>query len=101
MPPHARVVKVAVIARRVAGLEAALAAAGARARYSLGANVAWVAWPGDRPLPQLHAALEALELAGMVLTGAARPRPARPNERRCLRHPVRAAIDPHARFLKV
>ncbi len=100
LQPGSRVVKVAVTSRRVAALEAALAAAGARARYSLGANVAWVAWPSDRPLDELDSSLSALELAGMVLTGA----PGRVLLGRtgggAFATRVRAAIDPHSRFLE-
>jgi len=99
-PPGSRVIKVGITGRRVAGLEAALEAAGARARYSLGANVAWVAWPADRPLEELDTALTALELAGMVLTGA----PGRVLLGRtgagAFATRVRAALDPHARFLE-
>jgi len=99
-PPGSRVIKVGITGRRVAGLEAALEAAGARARYSLGANVAWVAWPADRPLEELDTALTALELAGMVLTGA----PGRVLLGRtgggAFATRVRAALDPDARFLE-
>jgi len=100
LPARSRVVKVGVTARRFAGLEAALAVAGARARYSLGADVAWVAWPADRPLEELDAALSALELAGIVLTGL----PGRVLLGRtgggAFATRVRAALDPHARFLE-
>jgi len=100
LPPGSRVIKVAITGRRVAGLEAALTAADARARYSLGANVAWVAWPTDRPLEALDTALAALELAGIVLTGA----PGRVLLGRtgggAFATRVRAALDPHTRFLE-
>ncbi len=100
LPPGSRVIKVAITGRRVAGLEAALAATDARARYSLGANVAWVAWPAARPLEGLDTALTALELAGIVLTGA----PGRVLLGRtgggAFATRVRAALDPHARFLE-
>jgi len=98
VPPAARVVRVGMNARGVTRLEAALD--GARARYCLGANVAWVAWPDDRPLADLDAALTSLEMAGMVLTG--------PSHRRLLGAPgggafaerIRAALDPDGRFLE-
>jgi glycolate oxidase FAD binding subunit len=103
-PEGARVVRVATTAASVPGLEAALAVAGARARYSLGANLAWVAWPEHRPLDELHAALQGLGLAGMVLTG---PPPGAPT-RALLGNVrggsfaarIRGALDPDARFLE-
>lgn len=101
VPPGSRLVKVGLTARHAAGLESVLARVGAQARYSLGANVAWVAWPGDRPLDDLDAGLRGLEIAGMVLTG--------PPDRILIGSSgggafatrVRAAIDPHSRFLEV
>src|SRR5205823_1666501 len=60
LPDGARLVRVALAPRQVPQLDAQLAAAGARARYSLGANLAWVAWPVERPLDDLDAALRAL-----------------------------------------
>ena len=95
-------VRAALTARSVVALQAALAATGARARYSLGANVAWIAWPEERPLAGLDAALRGLGLAGMVLTGD--PDPGGPLLGRpqggAFAARVRAALDPHARFLE-
>jgi glycolate oxidase FAD binding subunit len=101
VPPGSRLVKVGLTARHAAGLEGVLAGVGGQARYSLGANVAWVAWQGDQPLDALDAGLRGLEIAGMVLTG--------PPEQILLGRRgggafaarVRTAIDPHARFLEV
>ena len=77
MPPaQPRGARGADAARSVVALQAALAATGARARYSLGANVAWIAWPEERPLAELDAALRGLGLAGMVADR--RPRPGGP-----------------------
>jgi len=100
LPDGARLVRVGLTLRSVAALDAALAAAGARARYSNGANVAWVAWPGDRPLDALDAALRELGLPGMALTGA----PGRPllgaHGGGAFLARLRAALDPHGRFLE-
>jgi hypothetical protein len=82
----------------VPDIDAALRAAGARTRYSLGANAAWIAWPDDPPLARLEAAHAGLGLAGMVLTG--------PPDRQLLGAPrggafaarIRGALDPDARF---
>lgn len=98
VPDSSRLVRVALTGRSVPALDAVLAEAGADARYSLGANVAWVAWPADRPLDGLDGALTGAGLAGVVLTG--------PPERVLLgvarggvfAERVRGALDPHSRF---
>jgi glycolate oxidase FAD binding subunit len=98
VPDGCRVVRAGLAPRSVPALDAALRAAGARTRYSLGANAAWIAWPDDRPLAQLDTALAGLGLAGMVLTG--------PPDRQLLGAPrggafaarIRGALDPDARF---
>jgi glycolate oxidase FAD binding subunit len=99
-PPGSALVRVGLTARRVAELDDALVGTGARSRYGLGANVAWVAWPSDAPLDELDALLRRLTLTGMVLAG--------PADRPLLGTPtggafgarVRRALDPHARFLE-
>ena len=101
MAPATRLVRVALTLRGVAGLQAALIAAGARARYSNGANVAWIAWPDDRPLAELDATLRALDLPGVALTGA----PGRPllGARRggAFLDRLRTALDPDGRFAEM
>ncbi|WP_187369319.1 hypothetical protein [Baekduia soli] len=86
--------------RSLAALDAALIAAGAAVRYAQAANVAWIAWPEDRPLDDLHDALAGLGLAGMVLRGP----PGRPllGTRRggLFAARVRGALDPYGRFLE-
>lgn len=100
-PAGSTLVKVGLTPRRIPGLEAALAPSGARARYSLAGNLGWLAWPGDRDLAELDGALRLLELAGLVLTG----RPDRvllgQTGGAAFATRVRAALDPHARFLEV
>jgi glycolate oxidase FAD binding subunit len=96
--PGTRVVRVPLTARDVPALDASMAAAAAAVRYSLAANVAWVAWPGAVGLERLDAELRALGLAGVVLTGAP-GRPllgALPGGAFAAR--IRAALDPDARF---
>ncbi len=100
LPVEHRLVRVGLTARHVPGLQAALADAGARARYSLGANVAWVAWPDAQPLAELETVVSELGVAGMVLTGA--------SHRALLGSPgggafaerIRAGLDPDRRFLE-
>ena len=82
----------------VAGLDAALD--GAPRRLSIGANVAWIAWPADRPIGVLDSALDALGLTGMVLRGAdarliGTPRGGAFADR------VRAALDPDHTFPEI
>lgn len=97
-PQDSTLVRVALSLRAVPSLQRAAADAGAAVRYSLGGNVAWVAWPVDRPLGDLDAALRALQLAGMVLRGTA--------TRPLLGHVtggafatrLRAVLDPHSHF---
>ena len=93
-----RIVRVALTARGVGALQAALAPIGARVRYSRGANVAWVAWPEDRPLAQLDASLSSLGLAGMVLTGPADRILLGMRGGGAFGARIRAALDPHSRF---
>jgi glycolate oxidase FAD binding subunit len=69
LPPGARLVRVALTVQYVEALAAALEGTGARMRTSLAGNVAWVAWPGDRPLDELDRTLAGLSLGGMALTG--------------------------------
>lgn len=97
-PAGSRLVRVGLTARTVPALEAALAGAGALARYSLGASVAWIAWPAERPLDELDAALRSLALPGMVLVGPAGRRLLGVSRGGAFAARVRAALDPHARF---
>ncbi|MCW3001365.1 MAG: linked oxidase domain protein [Conexibacter sp.] len=98
VPPDARVVRVALTARQVLALDGAVVPAGATVRYSLAANVAWIAWPGSRSLEQLDAELRVLGLRGVVLTGD----PGRPllgaQRGGAFADRIRGALDPDARF---
>jgi hypothetical protein len=71
VPAGSAVVRVALTLRDVAALDAALAPSGAAVRYSLGANLAWIAWPATHELAALHAALRALGRSGVVLVDPA------------------------------
>ncbi len=98
LPPQARAVRVGLTARAVPALEELLAGAGATARYSLGANVAWVAWPQERPLGELDRALGALGLTGMALTGPPAPALLGAGGGGPFAARIRSALDPHGRF---
>lgn len=101
VPEGSAVVKVGLTPRRMPGLEVALAAAGARARYSLGANLAWVAWPADRPLGELDSALRTLGISGMALTGQPGRLLLGDAGGGAFATRVRTALDPDSRFLEV
>jgi hypothetical protein len=96
--PDARVVRVALTSRAVLALDAVVAASQATVRYSLAANVAWIAWPEALDLELLDTELRRLDLAGVVLTGT----PGRPligaSRGGAFAVRIRAALDPNARF---
>jgi hypothetical protein len=100
-PQGSSVIKVGLTARHVPALDAALGAAGAVARYGLGANVAWVAWPSERPLDGLDGALRELDIAGIALTGAPGRTLLGRRDGGAFASRVRTAIDPHGRFLEL
>ena len=101
VPPDHRLVRVGITPRGVPGLDGALARSGASARYSLGANVAWIAWPDGQPIGDLNTSLKSLGLAGMVLTGPAGPVLIGHATGGAFATRVRAALDPDARFLEL
>jgi len=98
MPPDTRALRIGLTARAVIPLQAALTAAGAFARYSLGANVAWVAWPEAEPLGRLDTALRELGLTGMALTGPPAPDLLGAGGGGPFAARIRRALDPHGRF---
>lgn len=89
-------VKVALTPKRIPGLDAQLAAAGARRRYAVGGNLAWISWPHS--LPALDAILQGLGLPGLVILGSpAQPRlGARHGDALAAR--VKQVLDPAGRF---
>jgi glycolate oxidase FAD binding subunit len=68
-PADCSLVKVPITPRRLPGLDEGLAAAGAIRHYSVGANLAWVAWPGE--INALDSLLARLDLSALLLRGAA------------------------------
>ncbi|MDQ6607581.1 MAG: FAD-binding protein [Actinomycetota bacterium] len=101
VPTGSALVKVGLTPGRIPGLQAALAPSGARVRYSLAGNLGWLAWPEDRDLAELDAALRSLELAGVVLTGSSGRGLIGRIGGGAFATRVRSALDPHARFLEV
>jgi glycolate oxidase FAD binding subunit len=94
----AAVVKVALVAKRVPQLEAKLEPLAVERRYGAGANIAWLAWPEERPAQELDELLRPLGLAGVFLTGS----PERPmvgaHAGGAFAQRVKSALDPSGRF---
>jgi glycolate oxidase FAD binding subunit len=101
VPDGSALIRVALTPRRVPELQGAVAASGALARYSLGGNLGWLAWPADVPLGRLDDTLGDLGLAGMVLRGGPGPPLVGRATGGAFAARVRAAIDPDSRFPEV
>jgi glycolate oxidase FAD binding subunit len=95
-PEGAPLVKVPLTPKRLLPLDEQLERAGAERRYSVAANLAWVAWPNE--VSELDALLGELELSGLLLSG--------PSERLRLGKitgdglltRIKATLDPEGRF---
>jgi glycolate oxidase FAD binding subunit len=97
VPAGALAVKIPLTPKRIQSLEAALAPYAAERRYSVGGNVAWVAWPGS---PQtLDALLLQRGLSGLAVLGT---RPVNPllgkQPDPIFLQRIRDALDPNGRF---
>lgn len=97
VPADALAVKIPLTPKRIQPLEAALVPLAAERRYSVGGNVAWVAWP-DSP-QALDTLLLQQGLSGLALTGRplARPLLGKQPDPIFLQR-VRQALDPDGRF---
>ena len=88
--------KVPLTAAELPALDASLAAAGARRRYSSGGNVAWIEW--SLGFEALETVLRERGLSGLALAGPA-PRPLIGAIRgEAFRSRVKTALDPNNRF---
>lgn len=104
LPAGGDLLRVPLTPRAIPAFDAALATTGATVRYSLGGNVAWVAWPSAAPLElpdPLAALLRAQGLAAQRFTGPPGPSllGTAPGAHAFAQR-VRAAIDPAGRFLE-
>jgi glycolate oxidase FAD binding subunit len=104
-PEDTALVKVPVTPGRIARLESDLTGLRnlsglPKRRYSAGAQVAWLSWP-HAALDDLDAALETLDLSGLVVQG--QPGQARLGVRtgESFERRVKAALDPEMRFVEV
>lgn len=100
-PAENDVIRVALTRHQVIGLEAALSAANARARYSLATNVAWVSWPPGADIIALDLSLKQLGLTGVVLVGPPREGLLGAARGGVFAARLRRALDPHDRFVSL
>lgn len=70
-------------------------------RLSLGANLAWIAWPAQRPVEELDRVLRGLRLRGMRLNGEGGPPLLGGSAGGAFAERIRAALDPDDRFLEL
>lgn len=92
-------VKVPLTPKRVIDLERHLQKYGAIRRYSVGANVAWIAWPGA--IDELDALLHRQSLSGLVLSGSSKSPQIGIRRGEAFARRLKKAIDPHGRWVEV
>ena len=95
-PASQPLAKVALTPKQIPALDAQLGAAGARRRYAVGGNLAWISWPLS--LPALDALLQGLSLPGLVILGAGGPRRLGVRRGDALAARVKQVLDPAGRF---
>lgn len=101
-PPESRIVKVPLTLRRLPELERGLDALGVARRYAVAGNVAWLAWPVDRPRGELETAGLG-GLRGLIVRGPA-PEGATPwlgpadAGAAFFARRIKGALDPDGRF---
>jgi glycolate oxidase FAD binding subunit len=92
-------VKVPVTPGRLPDLEARLATTDVVRLYSVGGNLAWLAWPPTRPRPAIQALLNELGLTGMMLFGPPDEPLLTPLPGAAFFRRVKQALDPDGRFV--
>jgi glycolate oxidase FAD binding subunit len=100
-PEESSVAKVALAPRRVPDLEARLEPIGIARRYSSGGNLAWLAWPSERPREDLDSLLRDLDLAGVFLTGSGEKPFVGTHRGGEFARRVKSALDPDHKFLEI
>jgi len=96
LEPGQTLVKVPLTPRRVPALDEQLAAQGAQRRYSSGANLAWVGWPG--PIEPLHRLLQGQDLSGLAVLGHADQSLLGARVGETFAQRVKKALDPENKF---
>ena len=101
VPPGWLLAKIPLTSRRIPLLADRLRERQAHCRYSVGGNLAWLAWSPEEGLDTLNDLLAGLNLAGLVLLGP----PGRPYlgayTGGLLASRVKQTLDPAGRFLEV
>jgi glycolate oxidase FAD binding subunit len=96
VPAGATLVKVATTPERIAPLERRFAEESGKRRYSVGGNVAWIAWRG--PLDTLDTILRNEALAGLVVLGEPRSALIGAPTSTGFSRRIKQALDPEGRF---
>lgn len=95
----ARLVKVPLTPRDVVGLERTLERLAVPRRYGVAGNVAWIAWPGARPLAELElAGRSGLVVRGALAEGESPWLGARQEAAAPFARGVKSALDPAGRL---
>lgn len=92
-------VKIPITSKRVLSLDERLNGHRVSCRYSVGANVAWVGWPGE--IQVLDKILADLELSGLVVLGPAGKARLGLRVGESFARRVKAALDPTGRWVEV
>jgi len=98
VPTAVPLVKVPLTPKRIPGFDAALASVGAERRYSVGGNVAWVAWAEGLRLADLDHVLSAQGLSGLVVRGPLGRSALGTIAGAAFARRVKVALDPAGRF---
>ena len=93
-----RLVKVPLTAGRIPDLEKAIASEPVRRRYSVAGNVAWLSWPQERSIDELHSHLTDLRRSGLVIHGDVHPTQIGVAPSHDVYRRVKTALDPLKRF---
>ncbi|MCK5314445.1 MAG: hypothetical protein KAJ53_04955 [Anaerolineales bacterium] len=99
MPEGGALVKVPLTPKRALALHAELSARAATICYSVGANLAWIAW--RESLDMLDALLVAQDLSGLLIFGASESPRLGVRVGESFAHRVKAALDPINRWVEV
>lgn len=96
VPEGSALIKVPLTPRQAPAVESLLAGQGAHRRYSVGANLAWVAWPG--PLEKMDTLLMECGLGGLVVLGPGGTAQLGVRGDNLFIQRVKQALDPQGKF---
>lgn len=98
LPEGTSLVKIPLTPKRVNELDRLLSNHSSHRTYSAGANLAWIAWPGD--LAQLDMILTELHLSGLVILGPPGRVHLGVRKGEGFAKRVKHALDPHKRWME-